>query len=647
MAKQDENEELNYLKQIIALIPGNIYWKNKDGVYLGCNDNVRQIFKKFGDTIVGKTNYDFMSKEEADELATFDESVFAGGKPKSREEIGYDKYGEKAMYLSDKIPLRNQRNEIVGLIGIAMDITELKAKEKALQEAKEGAEAANRSKSDFLAMMSHELRTPLNAIMGMAQILKGYKFSKEQQEYIDIIFTSGKNLLTLINDILDFTKLEAGRLEFTSESFGLREVIEETVTSLSVIAREKDLDLLVDYEYDVPTQVCGDAGRVRQIIVNLLNNAIKFTKHGNILIAVNYVGMHDDQIVLQIAVTDTGMGIPKGKLDVIFERFTQVKTEEHRKYDGVGLGLAITKQLVETMGGTISVHSQEGCGTTFYCDIPFVPVDESTTISDILTDEQIKQLNILIIDDNAIRSKVLSHQLINDKTKALPGKEALKVIDSVNDVAGQYDVVILDQQITSATSQETIKRIRQNKYLENSILVMLIEPTSLPKKRQLLMSGVNSLLVKPVQATDLNKAIVAQLAKRNEHMVLSEEINFTGTKILLIEDNEVSQQVAAMMLKSFGCKVSVASTGAQALALLENTFDLIFIDISLPDISGIEIVERYLAKHPDNKMPFIALTAHVAKADQQECLDAGINEVMTKPLFKEKLIATLNKYIAK
>lgn len=414
-------------------------------------------------------------------------------------------------------PIHNEKKHFIGFAGIAEDITKEVLHEQKLREAMQRAEVANQAKSDFLAMVSHELRTPLNAILGMAQILKAKGLPADAEEYVDIISDAGNNLLSLVSDILDFARLEAGKLSFSVDPFDLQKLIEQIVHSLQYQACEKGIDLLLEYHSNEPSSVIGDANRVRQVLVNLLSNSIKFTEKGYIKIIVHCVKKTKTKRWFEITVVDTGIGIRKDKLDIIFEKFSQIDSGYQRKHRGIGLGLAITKQLIETMGGEINVESEVGKGSQF--------------------------------------------------------------------------------QFTLGLKMQT----PQQKHTHDLEI--------------------------------FNQTSLSQRSRYNLH-------------VLLVEDNLINQKIARVMLEDFGCRVDVVDNGQQVMEKIPDLlrYNLIFMDIGLPDISGFDIVSNLRSVPALKEIPVVAMTAHILDRDCQLAFDAGMNRIISKPITYDAIAMVLEEF---
>ncbi|OGO90511.1 MAG: hypothetical protein A3F10_04410 [Coxiella sp. RIFCSPHIGHO2_12_FULL_42_15] len=414
-------------------------------------------------------------------------------------------------------PVFDDVGEAVGCGGIAEDITEDVLREKELRQAKENAERANKAKSDFLAMMSHELRTPLNAILGMAQILERSKLNRDQEGQVEVITQAGNNLLSLLNDILDFTKLEVGKLKFTNENFELHSLINQLMTDMLPQAKKKNLTLTHMIDQDVARYLIGDSKRIQQILTNLLSNAIKYTKQGYVKLKITCLQRNNKETALCFTIEDSGIGIDKTKIDGIFRRFQQIESVYQRKHDGVGLGLAIVKELVERMGGSTTVSSELGVGSQFSCILPFV---------------------------------------------------------------------------LQSTEMEPITA-----FLSESINVV-----SDPK-------------------FDLN--------------------------VLVVEDNKINQKIARMMLEQIGCQVDVAENAEQALAMNYLKYDMIFMDLGLPDMDGFQATQQIrLHEGTGRRIPIVAMTAHIFLHDKERCFQVGMDEVVAKPIMRDDLIAVISRWAA-
>jgi two-component system, OmpR family, aerobic respiration control sensor histidine kinase ArcB len=497
----------SYLEGIIAAVPGYIYWMNRDAVYLGCNDNMAILHKlKSRHDIIGKTYEDIYNKESGDVYRKADTEVMTSGKPLTVAEALFNPDGTTNYYLSSKVPLRDKYGNVIGMLGNSVDITEQKRNEAALKDAKERAESANFAKSEFLAVISHEFRTPLTGILGMAKLLSMQDLTLEkQQEYVQHISNAGMHLLNLINDTLDFAKLEAGKFELAIAPIDLNSLIEETCTMLTPLSKAKNLELFFHLETSVSHQIMGDKRVLRQIIINLLGNAIKFTERGNVSIQVECLEKTSHTAKLAISFSDTGIGIPEEKQGMIFDHFSQVDASHTRRYGGAGLGLTITKLLVELMSGTISVSSQVGKGSTFRCVIEF-PLQKASTLASPWMAYQ-SAVRILIVDETP-RGQIIRKQISPSNSQVVSGKEIFNTLLASYQLNDPYDIVIVDQQLSGICPFELSKKIKEQKELK-AMTVLMSENGSMSTKEMAKAAGYFECIAKPIQPLALQIALTA------------------------------------------------------------------------------------------------------------------------------------------
>jgi two-component system aerobic respiration control sensor histidine kinase ArcB len=629
-------EDQTFFQHILKSLPYYIFWKNKDSVYIGCNDNFSNLVgRKTSENLIGLTDYDLgWGKGEADFFRLADKKVMEGKSQVNLEEILIRPDGSKIVMLVSKVPVQNKIGETIGLLGISTDITKLKETEQELIIAKEKAELANQAKSDFIASMSHDLRTPLNAILGMTDILCVKRHYPEQEEYISIMNQGGKNLLRLIEDVLSFTKLEAGKLELHLEVFDLRHLVEEVINMVSHQASERKIKLIVSYSNDVPRNVSSDPTAIRRILINLIGNAIKFTEQGHIMVAVETEKIEAGIAHLVLTVEDTGIGIPENKLDSIFERFTRIEPSYKSRYEGIGLGLSIVKELAQNLGGRIEVKSQLRKGSTFYCFLPvkFLPSSENAANSI----NGLSELNVLIVDDYTSRANVIKKQLQANCT-ATSSENILQKIEEKNQSGNALQIIIIDDEIEKINPNQLAKNI-QKKYKE-IMLILISRPMPLPQLDKAKLSGFFVQLIKPVQPTEITRGITdawqlwTKKAPDNNHF-----------SVLLVEDDKLSQKVCKTMLEELGCEVDVADSGKMALKLLQKKHDLILMDLGLGDMSGLMVATKIKKQKKFTKIPIIALTAHVSKSDEKQCIKAGMIQFLTKPVSYVDLKKILTTY---
>jgi signal transduction histidine kinase/uncharacterized protein with PQ loop repeat len=504
LAKKEVEERLATLEYIISVMPGNVYWLSKDGIYLGCNNNqAAAIGLKSCKEIVGRCNRDMPGFLIPEVLDKVNEQIITQGKSITIEEPAVLPDGTPGTYLSSKVPLRCYSGEIVGMIGISIDITERKRHERELQEAKEKAEAANKAKTDFLAVVSHELRTPLTGMLGMVDILQHENITPAQQKaYIDNIDMAAKHLLSLINEILDFAKLDENRFQLYCESFDLPKTIYKVVDILASKAEEKNVQLRLVLAENLPQMLEGDAKALMQILLNVIGNAIKFTEAGEILIKVNAVPLEAQRIQLALRVQDTGIGIPADKLEKIFDRFMQVDSSHTRRYGGTGLGLAVTKRLTNLMQGSIYVESELGKGSIFTIKLPF-------TLVQLPKETEMQQENylplsrsskkILLVEDDPLIQFIHEHKLQmlgHEVSIAKTGQEALTMADCM-----LFDLIFMDIGLPDISGDDVIKTIRQKEAAKNqhTKIVALTAYSDPETNRKSLEAGADSVLCKPVE----------------------------------------------------------------------------------------------------------------------------------------------------
>ena len=651
-AESELERERDRLRTIINNVPDIIFVKDRFGRFLNGNDALLKALEVDSlQDVVGKTDYDFWPAEIACNWVADDQMVMRSGNPLvDQEEPCRDREGNEIWFLSSKVPLHNADGEVTGLVGVARDITKSRKAKMQLAAAKDAADAANRAKSDFLANMSHEIRTPMNAIIGMTELLMDADLTSSQSGYLKMISDSGEALLRVINDILDFSKIEAGKLELDPVAFDVRDIVAVAMRTMAVRAHAKNLELAYRVHTDVPPALLGDAGRFRQVLINLVGNAIKFTDVGEVVVDIDVHLVTDEEVTLVVKVKDTGIGIPEEVCHKIFGEFEQADTSTTRRYGGTGLGLAISSRLVKLMGGRIRVSSKKGQGSEFEFTVKYRPSDAKSV-------EKVPVIvggtKVLIVDDNQTNRLIMQEMLSNwgmlpsQAESADDAIEALKQAAASND---PYQMVLSDVHMPDVDGYTMSSLIRQTPDIADVPIIMLTSGARMGDVAQRTRLDIHSCLMKPVKQSEVFDSIVRVLGISCNDAINSPNRNELPTcrslNVLLAEDNAVNQKLAMTVLEKLGHRVELVTNGRAAVdRTAQCSYDLVLMDVQMPELDGLDATREIRKRESETggRQPIVAMTAHAMKGDRDRCLESGMDDYLSKPIRTMDLAEKLNQ----
>ena len=654
-------QERTLLHTLAESLPDYIYAKDTESRFLLVNTAGARMIGGFAPAqVLGKTDFDFYPEELASRYMADERRVWETGESFiNQEEPCVDVItGARKWLLTTKVPFRDASGKIRGLVGLGRDITASKIAAEQLRGAKDEAEAASRAKSEFLANMSHEIRTPMNGILGMIGLALDTDLTAEQQEYLGMVKVSAESLLAVLNDILDLSKIEAGKLELESIDFDVRDNLETAVKTFAIAAHQKGLELACDIHPDVPARVSGDPTRLREVVMNLVGNGIKFTERGEVAleVCVDEARPADEgAVALRFTVRDTGIGIPQAKQKLVFQAFAQADGSTTRKHGGTGLGLTISARLVELMGGRMWLDSETGEGSRFHFTARFGKA-ASQSPTEPVEDLHLGGIRVLVVDDHATNRRVFLETL--RRWEMAPeavgsGPDALICLQQAHDLGTPFRLVLADVNMPDSDGFALVEEIRQSRDFPGVAVIMATSAALGKDVERCRHLGITAHLTKPVRQSDLRAAILVGLGRgpsdqTGARLPDRRRQRRRNLRILVAEDNLVNQKLATRLLEKAGHMVVVAANGRHALEALESeSFDLVLMDVQMPEMDGLDAAAaiREREQRTREHQPIIAMTAHAMKGDREKCLAAGMDGYVTKPIRPDDLWQAIEQFV--
>ena len=648
-----ESEEK--FRTIIETTPDGYYEVDRNANFTFFNDSMCKILGYSREEMATLNQLELLDETNSQKLRdTFNKVLDSGNPITSLSWTLYDKNRSLRFVESSVSLIKDPKGNPVGFGGFIRDVTQ-RQRAEVMYRAKLAAEAASRTKSEFLASMSHEIRTPLNAIIGLVELMLTSDLPPDQREDLDVVKSSAYSLLSIINNILDFSKIEAGKLEFEKTPFGFRQFMDESLKIMGMKSHEKGIELAYRVAPGVPDRILGDPVRLRQILLNLVDNAIKFSDKGEVIVSAAVQSKEDYEVVLQISVADSGIGIPEDKQRSIFGAYNQGDPSTLRQYGGTGLGLAVSAQLVDLMGGNIKLKSQPSQGSCFRFTARFIIQQDGGQHQPEVTHPDLAGLNVLVVDDNdsgrKITLEILEELQIRAAAAAGP-QEAREILSRSKTQKEPFDLILIDSDMPETDGFSLAAWIINQQQSDAGIIMLLTFP-HLKRKAELETLGIAAGIVKPFGASELAGVILSALGieeAKAESSALTQKkairIPSRSLKILVAEDTAFNQKFIQRLLDRWNHQISLVGNGREALEALKNeSFDIVLMDVQMPLVNGLEATKtiRLDEQQSKNHMPIIAMTAHAIKGDRERCLEAGMDEYISKPIDSDKLFDAIEK----